>query len=144
MLDAKKMQKTVTDHIREALRASKFEGTRITPEDDDEDIERPSIKIMTDTKYSKEMLIETSDTTVEIYFYAEKSDDYIVDCLVVQELIKKMLLDGIEADGETLLPDNVDCSTSGGVLAIGFTLEQMEPVVEESDTDMESLELKIK
>lgn len=144
MLNAKKMQKTVTDHIREALRGSKFDGTRIAPEDDDDDIERPSIKIMTDTKYSKEMLIKTSDTTVEIFFYAKQSDDYIVDCMEVQDLIKDMLLEGIEADGEILQPDNVDCSTSGGVLAISFSLEQMEPVVVESDTDMESLELNLR
>lgn len=144
MLNAKEMQKTITDMVRETLRGSRFEGIRIAPEDDDEDIERPSIKMTTDTKYAKEMLIKISDTTADIFFYAEKSDDYIVDCLEMQELLENKLTEGIEADGEILLPDNVDCSTSGGILAISFTLEQMEPVVNEGEPEMESLELNIK
>ena len=144
MLNAKEMQKTITDMVRETLRGSRFEGIRIAPEDDDEDIERPSIKMTTDTKYAKEMLIKISDTTAEIFFYAEKSDDYIVDCLEMQELLENKLTEGIEADGEIMHPDNVDCSTSGGILAISFTLEQMEPVVNEGEPEMESLELNIK
>ena len=144
MLNAKEMQKTITDMVRETLRGSRFEGIRIAPEDDDEDIERPSIKLTTDTKYAKEMLIKISDTTADIFFYAEKSDDYIVDCLEMQELLENKLTEGIEADGEILQPDNVDCSTSGGILAISFTLEQMEPVVNEGEPEMESLVLNIK
>ena len=144
MLNAKEMQKTITDMVRETLRGSRFEGIRIAPEDDDEDIKRPSIKMTTDTKYAKEMLIKISDTTADIFFYAENSDDYIVDCLEMQELLENKLTEGIEADGEILQPDNVDCSTSGGILAISFTLEQMEPVVNEGEPEMESLELNIK
>lgn len=68
MLNAKEMQKTITDMVRETFRGSRFEGIRIAPEDDDEDIERPSIKLTTDTKYAKEMLIKTSDTTADIFF----------------------------------------------------------------------------
>lgn len=144
MLDAKEMQKIITDMVRETLQGSRFEGIRIAPEDDDEDIERPSIKLTTDTKYAKEMLIKISDTTADIFFYAERSDDYIVDGLEVQELLENKLTEGIEADGEILQPDNVDCSTSGGILAISFTLEQMEPVVNEGEPEMESLKLNIK
>ena len=35
MLNAKEMQKTITDMVRETLRGSRFEGIRIAPEDDD-------------------------------------------------------------------------------------------------------------
>ena len=91
MLNEKEMQKTITDMVRETFRGSRFEGIRIAPEDDDEDIERPSIKMTTDTKYAKEMLIKISDTTADIFFYAEKSDDYIVDCLEMQELLENKL-----------------------------------------------------
>jgi hypothetical protein len=138
------MQKAITDKIREALKGSRFEAVRVAPEDDDEDIIRPSLKIMTDTQYSREILLRVAQTTAEIYFFAEKEDDYLLDCLEVQELAEGALLEGIETEDEILQPDDVDCSISGGVLAISFTLEQMEPVAEEGGTEMESLELNIK
>ena len=59
-------------------------------------------------------------------------------------IVGKQIDGSIEADGEILQPDNVDCSTSGGILAISFTLEQMEPVVNEGEPEMEALELNIK
>lgn len=144
MLDAKQMQEVLTDKIRSAMNVSRFEGISIAPEDDDEDIRRPSIKIMTDTKYSKEMHIQIADTTVELYFYAEAADDYAMDCLEMQEMITKALMEGIETENDRMQPENVDCSMSGGVLAVSFTLEQMEAVVKETDTDMESLNLNIR
>lgn len=147
MLNAKQMQIEITRCIREVLEGSRFEGVRIAPEDDDEDVMRPSIKLMTETRYSKEMLVRIAETTVELFFYAENADDYTIDCMEVQELIEQKILKGMLLENDLIEPDNVDCSSAGGVLAITFTLEQMEPDTDEMDADtddMETLKLGIK
>lgn len=144
MYDAKEVQKAITDIVRNSLKLSKYENTRIAPDDDDEDIERPSIKIRTESRYEKNMLIQSQETTAEIYFYAEDHDDYEIDCLVVQGLISGALMDGVQTENDRLYPENIDCSTVKGILAISFTLLQEEAVVLEPGEEIESLHLNIK
>ena len=144
MLNAKQMQELITSEIREALKGSRFEHIMITPEDDDEDVARPSIRTMMDTTHSREMMLETRDTSVELFFYAEQADDYVIDCMEVQELIAERFETGILAEDDILQPENMDCSSSGGVLAISFTLQQMQANVTETETDMETLEIGIR
>lgn len=144
MLNAKQMQELITSEVREALKGSRFEHIMITPEDDDEDVARPSIRTMMDTTHSREMLLETRDTSVELFFYAEQADDYVIDCMEVQELIAERFEEGIMADDDILQPENMDCTSSGGVLAISFTLQQMQANVQETETDMETLEIGIR
>lgn len=144
MYDAKKIQRAITDTVRNSLKLSKYENTRIAPDDDGEDIERPSIKIRTESRYEKNMLIQSQETTAEIYFYAEESDDYEIDCLVVQGLISGALMDGIRTESDRLYPENIDCSTVKGILAMSFTLLQEEAVVIEPEEEIESLHLNIK
>lgn len=144
MYDAKKIQRAITDTVRNSLKLSKYENTRIAPDDDGEDIERPSIKIRTESRYEKNMLIQSQETTAEIYFYAEESDDYEIDCLVVQGLISGALMDGIWTESDRLYPENIDCSIVKGILAMSFTLLQEEAVVIESGEEIESLHLNIK
>ena len=144
MLNAKQMQELITSEVREALKGSRFEHIMITPEDDDEDVARPSIRTMMDTTHSREMMLETRDTSVELFFYAEQADDYVIDCMEVQELIAERFEEGIMAEDDILQPENMDCSSSGGVLAISFTLQQMQANVTETETDMETLEIGIR
>ena len=144
MLNAKQMQELITSEVREALKGSRFEHIMITPEDDDEDVARPSIRMMMDTTHSREMMLETRDTSVELFFYAEQADDYVIDCMEVQELIAERFEAGILAEDDILQPENMDCSSSGGVLAISFTLQQMQANVTETETDMETLEIGIR
>ena len=144
MLNAKQMQELITSEVREALKGSRFEHIMITPEDDDEDVARPSIRAMMDTTHSREMMLETRDTSVELFFYAEQADDYVIDCMEVQELIAERFEAGILAEDDILQPENMDCSSSGGVLAISFTLQQMQANVTETETDMETLEIGIR
>ena len=144
MLNAKQMQELSTSEVREALKGSRFEHIMITPEDDDEDVARPSIRTMMDTTHSREMMLETRDTSVELFFYAEQADDYVIDCMEVQELIAERFEAGILAEDDILQPENMDCSSSGGVLAISFTLQQMQANVTETETDMETLEIGIR
>ena len=144
MLNAKQMQELITAEVREALKGSRFEHIMITPEDDDENVARPSIRTMMDTTHSREMMLETRDTSVELFFYAEQADDYVIDCMEVQELIAERFEAGILAEDDILQPENMDCSSSGGVLAIGFTLQQMQANVTETETDMETLEIGIR
>ena len=144
MLNAKQMQELITSEVREALKGSRFEHIMITPEDDDEDVARPSIRTMMDTTHSREMMLETRDTSVELFFYAEQADDYVIDCMEVQELIAERIEAGIMAEDDILQPENMDCSSSGGVLAISFTLQQMQANVTETETDMETLEIGIR
>ena len=144
MLNAKQMQELITSEVREALKGSRFEHIMITPEDDDEDVARPSIRTMMDTTHSREMMLETRDTSVELFFYAEQADDYVIDCMEVQELIAERFEAGIPAEDDILQPKNMDCSSSGGVLAISFTLQQMQANVTETETDMETLEIGIR
>ena len=144
MLNAKQMQELITSEVREALKGSRFEHIMITPEDDDEDVARPSIRTMMDTTHSREMMLETRDTSVELFFYAEQADDYVIDCMEVQELIAERFETGILAEDDILQPENMDCSSSGGVLAISFTLQQMQANVTETETDMETLEIGIR
>ena len=144
MLNAKQMQELITSEVREALKGSRFEHIMITPEDDDEDVARPSIRTMMDTTHSREMMLETRDTSVELFFYAEQADDYVIDCMEVQELIAERFEEGILAEDDILQPENMDCSSSGGVLAISFTLQQMQANVTETETDMETLEIGIR
>lgn len=144
MLNAKQMQELITSEVREALKGSRFEHIMITPEDDDEDVARPSIRTMMDTTHSREMMLETRDTSVELFFYAEQADDYVIDCMEVQELIAERFEVGILAEDDILQPENMDCSSSGGVLAISFTLQQMQANVTETETDMETLEIGIR
>ena len=144
MLNAKQMQELITSEVREALKGSRFEHIMITPEDDDEDVARPSIRTMMDTTHSREMMLETRDTSVELFFYAEQADDYVIDCMEVQELIAERFEAGILAEDDILQPENMDVSSSGGVLAISFTLQQMQANVTETETDMETLEIGIR
>ena len=144
MLNAKQMQELITSEVREALKGSRFEHIMITPEDDDENVARPSIRTMMDTTHSREMMLETRDTSVELFFYAEQADDYVIDCMEVQELIAERFESGILAEDDILQPENMDCSSSGGVLAISFTLQQMQANVTETETDMETLEIGIR
>lgn len=144
MLDAKQMQELLTESIRKALRGSRFEGISVTSEDDDEDISRPAIKLTTDTTYSREMLVMKAETTAEIFFYAENADEYAIDCMEVQELLGNRIVKGIETGNDILHPENVDCTSSGGVLAISFTLDQMETISDETENNMETLQLGIK
>ena len=144
MLNAKQMQELITSEVREALKGSRFEHIMITPEDDDENVARPSIRTMMDTAHSREMMLETRDTSVELFFYAEQADDYVIDCMEVQELIAERFEAGILAEDDILQPENMDCSSSGGVLAISFTLQQMQANVTETETDMETLEIGIR
>ena len=144
MLNAKQMQELITSEVREALKGSRFEHIMITPEDDDEDVARPSIRTMMDTTHSREMMLETRDTSVELFFYAEQADDYVIDCMEVQELIAERFEAGIMAEDDILQPENMGCSSSGGVLAISFTLQQMQANVTETETDMETLQIGIR
>lgn len=144
MLNAKQMQGLVTSEVREALKGSRFEHIMITPEDDDEDVERPSIRTMMDTMHSREMMLEIRDTSVELFFYAEHADDYVIDCMEVQELIVERFEAGIMAEDDILQPENMDCTSSGGVLAISFTLQQMQATDQETETDMDTLEIGIR
>ena len=144
MLNAKQMQELITSEVREALKGSRFEHIMITPEDDDEDVARPSIRTMMDTTHSREMMLETRDTSVELFFYAEQADDYVIDCMEVQELIAERFEAGILAEDDILQPENMDCSLSVGGLAISFTLQQMQANVTETETDMETLEIGIR
>ena len=144
MLNAKQMQELITSEVREALKGSRFEHIMITPEDDDENVARPSIRTMMDTTHSRAMMLETRDTSVELFFYAEQADDYVIDCMEVQELIAERFEAGILAEDDILQPENMDCSSSGGVLAISFTLQQMQANVTETETDMETLEIGIR
>ena len=144
MLNAKQMQELITSEVREALKGSRFEHIMITPEDDDENVARPSIRTMMDTTHSREMMLETRDTSVELFFYAEQADDYVIDCMEVQELIAERFEAGILAEGDILQPENMDCSSSGGALAISFTLQQMQANVTETETDMQTLEIGIR
>lgn len=143
MLTAKKIQVLITNRIRGILQSTKFEKVMIVPEDENPDMVRPALKITTDTKYDRQIMIKTSETTTELFFYAEDGDNNEVDCLEMQELLCSELVDGFELDGEKIYPENMDCSISGGVLAIVFTLIQEWAEATEPEEDMEELNIEI-
>lgn len=137
-MNAKDIQKAINLTLKKGLEGTRFQTVPIEPEDESEDIRRPSIRLVIETSYSREMMLKIMNTSTEVFFYAEDSDRYTIDCLDFEEIIQNILLDGIQVNENLIQPLQVDCRTTKGVHITSFTISSVE--VMKNDETLEEVE----
>ena len=138
-MGAKDIQKGINLALKKAIEGTRFSKVPIAPDDDSEDIRRPSIRLVIETSYSREMSLKIIDTSVDVFFYAENSDRYIIDYLEFEDLMQNaFLFEGILIGEEIVIPLQIDCRTVRGVHTTSFTIQNIE--IMNNDEKFEELE----
>lgn len=140
------LNKSIIEKIRKAVSQSSFKKITITPEDLNEPITRPSIKVdLEDITQSRvNPLCVSNNVTVRIYFFAKDGNRPKLDNLAMQKILFEAFREPIEILASFFEAYELEAITTDGVLVVSFSLEYLEQLPQKSLQDMETLSISLK
>lgn len=79
--------------------------------------------------------------SVELYYFAEETKKYKIDCINVQDILQKTLMEGVQLGSEKLYIEKIDFEITNKTLVGTFEIEKKFITYEEAGEDMEELEV---
>lgn len=135
------INKALVEKVRNGLIGTDYEGIKIDAQDISENIKPNTLKVFCEADYSQEMAQRVITVAVEIYYYAQETKKYKIDCVKMQDILQECLMNGIMLEDEKLYIDKIDFEINNKVLFGTFEIEKKVSTYEEDGEPMEELEV---
>jgi hypothetical protein len=124
------INKEINNTIKNALKHTEFKDAPLRPEDVEEPIIRPSIKVEIQSSRNGRFnsCMREKTLTVRVYFFASDLRKYKKENAKMQDILENAFLDGLYAKGVYIPIEDVESDVADTVLICSFQLYLVEEI----------------